>query len=95
MLPPEMATDEGRLKRFQREARAVAALNHPHIVTIHTVEEAEGRNFLTMELAEGVVLSQLIPSEGLPSNPLREQNTLTRKSRYVAVGGLQIILTIP
>ena len=66
LLPPEMATDPDRLKRFQREARAVAALNHPHIVTIHTVEEAEGRHFLTMELVEGVVLSKLIPKEGLP-----------------------------
>ncbi len=66
VLPLEMATDPARLKRFQREARAVAALNHPHIVTIHSVEEAEGRHFLTMELVEGVALSQLIPREGLP-----------------------------
>src|SRR5215469_15730450 len=66
VLPPEMATDPNRLKRFQREARAVAALNHPHIVTIHSVEEAEGRHFLTMEFVEGVALSQLLPREGLP-----------------------------
>ncbi len=66
VLPPEMATDPNRLKRFQREARAVAALNHPHIVTIHSVEEAEGRQFLTMELVDGVALNQLIPKEGLP-----------------------------
>jgi len=66
VLPPEMATDPNRLKRFQREARAVAALNHPHIVTIHSVEEAEGKHFLIMELVEGVALSQLIPREGLP-----------------------------
>jgi serine/threonine protein kinase len=66
VLPPEMATDPERLKRFRREARAVAALNHPHIVTIHSVEEAEGRHFLTMELVEGVALSELIPREGLP-----------------------------
>ena len=72
VLPPEMATDPDRLKRFQREARAVAALNHPHIVTIHSVEEAEGRHFLTMELVEGVALSQLIPREGLPLDQLLE-----------------------
>jgi adenylate cyclase len=65
VLPPEMATDPNRLKRFQREARAVAALNHPHIVTIHSVEEADGRHFLTMELVDGVALSQSLPREGL------------------------------
>jgi len=65
VLPPEMATDPNRLKRFQREARAVAALNHPHIVTIHSVEEADGRHFLTMELVDGVALSQFLPREGL------------------------------
>ena len=66
LLPLDMATNPDRLKRFQREARAVAALNHPHIVTIHSVEEADGRHFLTMELVEGVALGQLIPREGLP-----------------------------
>jgi adenylate cyclase len=72
VLPPEMATDPARLKRFQREARAVAALNHPHIVTIHSVDEVEGRHFLTMELVEGVALGELIPREGLPLDKLLE-----------------------
>ena len=51
MLPPT-AHDPDRLARFEREARVVAALNHPNIVTI-SVEEAEGIHFLTMELIEG------------------------------------------
>jgi len=53
ILPPDMARDPERLARFQREARTVAALNHPNIVTIYSVEEAEGVYFLTMELVEG------------------------------------------
>ena len=46
VLPAEMAADPDRLERFRREARAVAALNHPHIVTIHSVEQADGIHFL-------------------------------------------------
>ena len=53
VLTEEMAHDPDRLARFQREARAVAALNHPHIVTIFSVEEAGSVSFLTMELIEG------------------------------------------
>ncbi len=66
VLPPEMARDPERLARFQREARVVAALNHPHIVTIFSVEEADSVNFLTMELVEGESLDRLIPASGLP-----------------------------
>jgi eukaryotic-like serine/threonine-protein kinase len=65
VLPAHLAHDAERLARFQREARAVAALNHPHIVTIHSVEEANGIHFLTMELVAGQSLDQLIPEGGL------------------------------
>ena len=64
-LPHGVADDPERLRRFQREARAVAALNHPNIVTIHSVEEAEGVHFLTMELVEGETLDALIPRGGM------------------------------
>jgi serine/threonine protein kinase len=66
VLPAEMAHDPERLARFQREARVVAALNHPHIVTIFSVEEADGLHFLTMELVEGQALDRFTPEDGLP-----------------------------
>ena len=66
VLPVDMASDPSRLERFTREARTIAALNHPHIVTIHSTEEANGIRFLTMELVEGQSLDALIPPGGLP-----------------------------
>jgi Tol biopolymer transport system component len=65
VLAASMAADPERRGRFEREARAIAALNHPNIVTIHSVEEHEGVVFLTMELVEGKTLSELIPRQGM------------------------------
>src|SRR5450755_2089947 len=72
VLPPDMARDPERLARFQREARAVAALNHPHIVTIYSVEELDGVHFLTMELVEGQSLDRRISETGLPFDQIVE-----------------------
>jgi TolB-like protein len=72
VLPSEVARDPERLARFQREARAIAALNHPHIVTIFSVEETEGLHFLTMELVEGRSLDRHIPAGGLPIEQIIE-----------------------
>jgi len=65
VLPDDLARSPDMLARFHREARAVAALNHPHVITIHSVEEADGVHFLTMELIEGQPLAALIPAGGM------------------------------
>ncbi len=72
VLPSEVASSPDRLARFEREARTVAGLNHPNIVTLHSVEDADGIRFLTMELVEGQTLSDLVPAGGLPPSRVLE-----------------------
>jgi Tol biopolymer transport system component len=67
ILPPAMAQDADRLARFEREARALAALNHPHIAALHGLEESDGLRFLVMEFVPGVSLTGPLPlDEALP-----------------------------
>ena len=70
VLPGILASDPDARQRFEREAQAVAALNHPGIVTIHSVEEHDGRLVLTMELVDGKPLGEIIPRGGVPLDRL-------------------------
>jgi serine/threonine protein kinase len=66
VLPATLSGDPDRIARLQREARVLAALNHPHIATIHGLEEAQGVHALVMELIEGPTLAELLSNGPLP-----------------------------
>jgi TolB-like protein/Flp pilus assembly protein TadD len=72
VLPADVAAAPDRLARLEREARAVAGLNHPNIVVLHSIEDADGVRFLTMELVEGRNLASLVAPGGLPLARLLE-----------------------
>jgi len=72
VLPEHLTRDADLLARLGREARAVAVLNHPNIVTLHSIEQAGDTRFLTMELVEGESLAKLIPPGGLSLGPAVE-----------------------
>src|SRR5688572_22387383 len=71
VLPAEVASSPDRLARLEREARTVAGLNHPNIVTLLTVEDASGVRFLTMELVEGQTLSDRLKRGPLAEDEVR------------------------
>ncbi|MEK7409498.1 MAG: protein kinase, partial [Acidobacteriota bacterium] len=66
VLAPESVADPGRRRRFEQEARAASALHHPHIVTIHDIDQVDGIVIIAMEYVEGGTLAQRIGRKGLP-----------------------------
>jgi eukaryotic-like serine/threonine-protein kinase len=84
ILPPAFTGDPDRLARFEREARMLAALNHPNICAIYGLEEAAGIRFLVLELVDGITLSEMLtpvsgPDAVASGLPLRQVLTLARQ----------------
>ena len=86
MLPREFSHDSERLRRFELEARALAALSHPNIVSVFSVEEHAGLHLLVMEFVEGRTLRELIPPRAWPraissTSPSAWRMRSTRRTR--------------
>ena len=65
VLPPEKVSDPDRKRRFIQEAKAASALNHPSIITIYDIDQADGVDYIAMEYVDGKTLDELIPRKGM------------------------------
>ena len=83
-LPEDFFEDRHSVERLQQEARAASALNHPHICTIHDIDEHEGRHFIVMELLEGQTLKHRIAGQALPTDQVAKLGMQTAEALEAA-----------
>src|SRR5882724_7569474 len=72
VLPYELASDEGRMLRFAQEAKAISALNHPNIITIHEVDHIDSTHFIAVEFVKGVTLREHLEEKKLSAPEIIE-----------------------
>src|SRR5690348_3890067 len=71
ILPPHLSSDPVRKQRFEREAKTISSLNHPHICTLYDVGQQDGVDFIVMECVEGETLSKRLEKGALRSEERR------------------------
>lgn len=72
LLPPDFASDQDRLRRFEQEAKATSALNHPNILTVYDIGEHEGSPFIVAELLDGEELRERLNEGPIPLRKVTE-----------------------
>ena len=91
-LPEAVSKDRQAVERFQREAKAASALNHPNICTIHEISQHEGQHFIAMEFLEGKTLKERIPGKPLDADEILDLgiqiaeglDAATRRGSFIA-----------